>query len=86
MPNTVNEATDVKVQKRWLFHAVNDVLKQWIFKRRDRQQSQLESNEQDCSDIPIKSNRGSIYPEIGSAKGLVHLIMSNYCYCVFFFL
>ncbi|GBM25001.1 hypothetical protein AVEN_50344-1 [Araneus ventricosus] len=43
-----------------------------MFEKRDPHLNQLESHKQDSSDVPIKSNRGSINQEIGMAKGLVH--------------
>ncbi|GBM49713.1 hypothetical protein AVEN_206213-1 [Araneus ventricosus] len=41
---------------------------QRIFEQRDPHLSQLESHKHGSSDVPIKSNRGSINPEIGKAN------------------
>lgn len=47
-----------------------------IFKQWYHHLSQLELHKQNCSDIPIKSNQGSVNQEIAVAKGLVHHIQS----------
>ncbi|GFX96085.1 hypothetical protein TNCV_2289751 [Trichonephila clavipes] len=45
-----------------------------VFEQRDPRLSQVESHKQDSSDVPLKSNRGSINREIMMAKELVHHI------------
>ncbi|GFX51269.1 uncharacterized protein TNCV_2736201 [Trichonephila clavipes] len=57
----------IGVQRCQVFHA--HVQQLWIFEQRDLHLSQVESHKQDSSDIPRKSNRGSINWEIGVAKG-----------------
>ncbi|GFW91648.1 hypothetical protein TNCV_4500671 [Trichonephila clavipes] len=46
------------------------------FEQRDPHLSKVELHKQNSSDVPAKSNRGSINREIGVAKGLVHYIQS----------
>ncbi|GBM58986.1 hypothetical protein AVEN_145281-1 [Araneus ventricosus] len=72
MLDNVDGATGINFQSCQVFHAQVQQLR--IFEQRDPQLSQLESHkqEQDSSDVPIKSNRGSINLENGVAKGLIH--------------
>lgn len=54
----INEAIGVQIETSQVFyaHMEQDISWQEIFKERDGEQSPLESNKQDVSDIPIKSN------------------------------
>ncbi|GBN35743.1 hypothetical protein AVEN_87324-1 [Araneus ventricosus] len=70
MPDSVGGAIGVHVQKCQVFRARVQQLR--IFQQRDPHLTQLESHKLDSSDVPIKSNRGSINREIGETKGLVH--------------
>ncbi|GBN11844.1 hypothetical protein AVEN_181401-1, partial [Araneus ventricosus] len=70
MLDSVGGANGVHFQRCQIFHAHLQLLR--IFEQPDPHLSQLESHKQDSSDVPIKSNRGSINWEIGVAKGLVH--------------
>ncbi|GBM73712.1 hypothetical protein AVEN_251158-1 [Araneus ventricosus] len=72
--DSVGAKTGVHFQRCQVFHA--HVQQPRIFDQRDPHLSQLESHRQDSSDLPIKSNRGSINREIGVAKGLVHYVQS----------
>ncbi|GBM88337.1 hypothetical protein AVEN_250783-1 [Araneus ventricosus] len=66
MSDSVGGAIGVHVQKCQVFHAHVQQLR--MFEQRDPHLSQLQSS----SDVPMKSNQGSINQEIGVAKGLVH--------------
>ncbi|GBL76695.1 hypothetical protein AVEN_53388-1 [Araneus ventricosus] len=74
MLDSVCRAISVHFQRCQVFHAHVQLR---IFEQRDPYLSQLESHKQDSTDVPIKSNPGSINREIGVAKGLVHHAQSG---------
>ncbi|GBN58998.1 hypothetical protein AVEN_182953-1 [Araneus ventricosus] len=70
MLDSVGGAIGGHVQRWQVFHAHVQNLR--IFEQRDPHLSQLESDKQNSSDVPIKSSRDSKNREIGVEKELVH--------------
>ncbi|GBN14127.1 hypothetical protein AVEN_212623-1 [Araneus ventricosus] len=70
MLGSVGRAIGVHFQRCQAFHTHVQQLR--IFEQRDPHLSQMESHKQDSSDVPKKSNQGTLNREIGVAKGLGH--------------
>lgn len=72
-------ATELHFQRCQVFHAHQFR----VFEQRDLHLSQLESHEQDSSDVSLKIKLGSINQDIGRTKRTIQSEKASNCYHIF---